>query len=687
MNLIRKILICAGIIALSSGSMTRAQNTDTSGRYGIGQTATNPANGQGNDTHYKAGNCWTLSYPLGTHVPAVMDTLTYNYQRQSIPSMVSDAYVSEGNLGSPGINMVFFERRKRTDFFFRDAIDAWRPAAYKQKFYNVYIPMTLLSYNFGGGRETRQDRLSAVFAGNVNRRIGIGANVDYLYAKGNYANQAAKDFNFGFNGYYRGDRYEMQAFYNHFNHTNLENGGITDDLYILDPAELQGGVSSINSISIPTRLTSAQNRVNGDQFYMNHAFNVGFWKEVEVNDTLTRDVYVPVTKFLYTLDYHSGAHEFKNSSASEGDEFWSDRYINSTGTFDRTHYWALANTLGVEMVEGFNKWVPFGLSAYATYETRKFRLPTDYSIGYDDTDTSPEDSPLINPLPDGVSMLRSGTQNLLWVGADLKSTLHPLLTYSAHAKFGIVGDVAGDIEIDAEAATRFRMLGDTVQIKAKGFFHNLEQPWLIKHYISNHFAWDNSGFGKTRDFRISGELTIPWTKTVLSAGVENIQNYVYFNADGMPAQNSGNIQIFSASLDQKLSFGIWNWDNRITFQSTSDNTAIPLPALTIYSNMYLKFTAFKVLHVQFGVDCDYYTRYRGMNYQPALMAFTANNDTHVGNFPFCNVYATCKLYKVRFYVLYSHVDQNLFTRNCFAMPHYPVNPRKLQFGLSIDFAN
>lgn len=683
MNFTRKITVLAAIIVMALTSMANAQGM----RPGNGAHGTTATGTSATETHYKAGNCWMLSYPLGAHRPAVMDTLTYNYQRLSIPSMVSDAWVSEGNMGSPGINMIFFDRQKRTDFFFQDAINAWRPTSYKQKFYNVYIPMTLLSYNFGGGRETRQDRLSAVFAGNVNRRIGIGAHIDYLYAKGNYANQSAKDLNFGFNGYYRGDRYEAQAFYYHFNHTNLENGGITDDLYILDPAELQGGVSSISSMSIPTRLSGAQNRVNGDQFYMNHAYNVGFWKEVQVNDTLTRDIYVPVTKFLYSLDYKSGSHDFKNTSVSEGDEFWANRYLNSSGTFDRSHYWSLANTLGVEMVEGFNKWVPFGLSAYATFDTRKFRLPTDYSLGYGDEESSDDEPALTDPLPENVAMLRKGSQNLLWVGAELNSTQHPVLTYSARAKFGIIGDVAGDVEIDAEAATRFRMLGDTVQIKAKGFFHNTAQPWLIKHYISNHFAWNNSEFGKTRDFRIGGELTIPWTKTVLSAGVENIQNYVYFNANGLPVQESGNIQVFSASLDQKLSFGIWNWDNRITYQATSNNTAIPLPALSIYSNMYLKFTAFKVLHVQFGIDCDYYTRYRGMNYQPALMAFTTNDDVHVGNFPFCNVYATCKLYKVRFYVLYSHVDQNLFTRNSFAMPHYPVNPRKLQFGLSVDFAN
>ena len=116
--------------------------------------------------------------------------------------------------------------------------------------------MTLLSYNTGGGREAAQDRLKAVFSGNINARAQIGANIDYIYSKGSYNNQAAKGLIWGFSGSYIGERYELQAYFNHWNFLNKENGGITDDLYITDPAELQGGSTSVDTKSIPTRLTN-----------------------------------------------------------------------------------------------------------------------------------------------------------------------------------------------------------------------------------------------------------------------------------------------------------------------------------------------------------------------------------------------------------------------------------------------
>ena len=47
-----------------------------------------------------------------------------------------------------------------------------------------------------------------------------------------------------------------------------------------------------------------------------------------------------------------------------------------------------------------------------------------------------------------------------------------------------------------------------------------------------------------------------------------------------------------------------------------------------------------------------------------------------------------KIKKARFYVLMSHVNQGLFGgSDYFAMPLYPMNPRRFQIGISVDFAN
>ena len=623
---------------------------------------------------------WTATPPLGLHSPATIDTLLYNYYKLSVPSMVSDAYASTGNLGASGINSIYFDRKERSEFFFTDVLQPWLYNAEDQVYYNTRIPMTLLSYNWGGGRNSNQDRLKGIFSGNAGKRIQVGALLDYLYSKGGYDRQAAKNFTWGLSGSYMGDRYEAQASFNSFNTVNMENGGITDDLYITDPAELQGGVSSIDAKAIPVNLNDAFSRVKGAEFLMNHRYKVGYYHEEQINDTTVKRTYIPVSSFIWTFDYKKNSHKFINQSASEDADFFENSYLSMTGTEDETKYWRIRNTVGVSLLEGFHKYAKFGLAGFATHEIRKYTQTPDTMLR---SSYKPEG---LTPFPE-FAIDQSATENLVWVGGQLTKQRGSLLTYEATAQFGLVGPVAGDIDVSGSISTKFKLFGDSVKITGEGFFKNTEVPYLLKNYLSNHFAWKND-FGKERRFRVGGNIDIPHTGTNLSAGVENIQNMVYFNTVAMPTQESGSVQIINARLRQNLRFGIFNWNNTVTYQTSTNESVLPLPKISIYSNMFLLFKIAKVLKVQLGVDCNYYTKYYAPAYQPATMMFYNQTEKKLGNYPFMNVYANMKLYKTRFYVMYSHFNQGLFGGSeYFGALHYPINPSRLQFGVSVDFAN
>lgn len=647
-----------------------------------GKTSDKQASTQKADT-VKTGSAWTLTFPLGDHIESTIDTLTYNYQQRSIPAMQSDAYVTTGNLGAEGINMIYFNRPQRNTFFFKDALDTWLPSFSNQKFYNIYVPTTILEYGFAGNKETHQDRLQAELMGNVNRRIGIGGKVDYLYSKGAYENQATKDLSFGLSFYYNGEHYEAQTFFNQYNFLNKENGGIIDELYITDPAEVQAGVTSVNTKDIPTNLTNSLNRVNGSEFYMSHAYKMGYWKSEVINDTLTKETLIPLAKIVYSFDYQHAKHHFTNTNLTQDAEFWANRYLSLSGTDDLALMNTMTNSFGLEMLEGFRSWVKFGLSAFVSYQIQKYRQPTFY------TPVDEEQAENLTPLPEGVNVPESATKNYLWVGGRMQKDRGDLLKFAANVKFGLIGDVVGDLELSGNISTKFKLFGDSVKISANAEFSNKAQPYLLQQYISNHFAWNND-FGKTRQYKISGKLLIPWTRTTLSAGVENIQNYVYFDGTSLPKQHGGNVQVFSASLQQDFKVGILNWNNTLYYQKSSNSSVLPLPEFTVYSNLFLKFIAFKVLKLNIGVDCDYYTSYKSLNYQPATMSFhvqEGDDIKKVGNYPLINVYITARLYKTRFYIQYSHLNQGWFSKNYFYMPNYPMNPRRLEMGLAIDFSN
>lgn len=674
-------LLITTIALQMSAQVARNRPVEPSANQQFGKLSQSDARSAGKtDVTLLPSTAWSISDPLGLRYESTIDTLFENYHANFVPSLRSIAWATTGNYGTQGQNQIFMDRPQRSEFFFADALDTWTPSIDKERFYNTRIPMTILSYSTGGNKYSNQDRTSAIFSGNVNKRLQIGASMDYLYSKGSYESQAMKNFMVGAFASYIGDRYELHTFFNNYNNLNKENGGILDDRYITNPAEVQGGQTKVDNKSIPTHLTNTHNRLVGSQFYMNHRYNVGHYRYLRdsVTDTITGRVYIPVTSFIWTFDFKANHHKFLNQSGVEDTTFFANTYLALGGTNETTRYRSFKNTVGVSLLEGFNKYAKFGFAVYGTHELRRFTQVPDTVTG--------------TVLPDGLTPITDSipyrhTENLFWVGGSLTKQRGSLLTYTAQARFGVLGSVAGDIDISGDMTTKFRLGRDSVRIRAYGYFKNLEAPYLMKRFVSNHFVWANN-FSKEQRFRVGGELVIPWTRTRVNLGYETLKNYLYFNTEALPAQHSSPIHVLSVTADQRLALRAFHWDNMLTYQATSDNEVLPLPTIAIYSNLYFKFLVARVLHVQIGVDANYYTRYYAPNYNPATASFYTQVGNKCGNFLFMNAYANFKLKKARFYLMYSHANKGLFGGdNYFSIPHYPLNPGRFQLGVSVDFAN
>ena len=621
---------------------------------------------------------WRVSEPLGLHYPSTLDTIHLDYHRTMVPSMVSDAWLTTGNYGAPGQNQIFFERPLADEFFFEDAIDAWLHDTGTMRYYNTRIPMTLLSHSTGGDKYSNLDRTQLEFSGNVDRKTQVGGGIDYIYSKGSYDQQADKDFTWRLFGSHMGDRYELQTFFNHYNYTTKESGGINDDRYITDPSEVQGGETRVDNKSIPTLLTNSHSHLEGSQFYLNQLYKVGYYRyrRDSVTDTIIDRTYVPVTSFIWTLDFRSSKHQFLNKSGREDTTFFDNTYLALGGTDESSRYWRLRNTVGVSLLEGFNKYAKFGFAVYGTHEVRRYTQVNTDSVQWAEG---------MDVLP--VNVPHRKTQNLLWIGGQLTKQRGSLLRYNATAQFGVLGDAAGEIDLTGDVTTRFKMLGDSVSIKGYGYFKNLAVPYLLQHFVSNHYAWENN-FSKTKRVRVGGELDIPFSWTNVNVGYETLSDYIYWNADGLPAQHGGAIHVLSARWHQGLHFKAFNWENSVTLQTSSNEQVLPLPKFAIYSNLYATFTIAHVLHVQMGVDGNYYTKYYAPIYNPATMTFHSQQEMECGNFAIMNLYANFKMKQARFFVAWTHFNQKIHSGDAyFAMPHYPLNPARLQVGVSVNFVN
>ena len=613
-------------------------------------------------------NIWKINERTGERYTATADTLLYNYQHTTLPEGNSVAMGYLGNLGSPVISKLFFDCAERSHFFFYDAYFPYNMDVDKQLFFNTRVPYSRINYQSAGDNVNKEERLQTRFTMNFNRHLNVGFDLDFINAKGYYASQAAKQNNFSAYANYLSDRIEVHAFASQVSATNFENGGISDSTFIVNPEAIE---QSFNSQDIPTQYINTWNRMKTKQYYMSARYNLGY-NQPTLNPE--EKEFIPVASIILTSRYKEQYRRFLSYDTTrvtlpDGDvvgridTLYKNNYYKSA-VDDSTRFSTLKNTLALSMREGFRDWVKFGLTVFVEHETRNFNL--------------------LDTIGDGRYKHK---EQATTIGGILSKQQGKYLRFNAQADIGVLGENMGEFRINGNIETTLNILGKETNLSAQAYIKNLKPKFLEQQYHSKYFWWNNN-FDDTRRVYIGGKLFIPSTKTTLSVGVENIQNHIYFDKTKLPFQDGDNIQVVSARIDQDFKAGVFNWNNSIVYQTSSNEEAIPLPSLSAYSNLFIKTKIANELTLQLGVDAHYHTEYYAPGYEPALLQFYNQRKKKVGNYPIMTGYANMHLKQMRFFVMmYNIADFVMKKPNYFSLPDYPVNPTIFKFGVSVNLNN
>ena len=706
---------------------------------------------------------WTIDSRFGDRKAAVPDTLSHMFMNTVFTTGLRGEYNTTGNLGAPRINRIFTDRKNEGQFIFTQPFDFFITPIGQFHFTNTLSPFTNITYNTAGNRLNGEDHLTTKFGVNAGKKLGVGFKFDYLYGRGYYQDQSTAHFNYTMYGSYIGDHYQAHLLLSTNHQKVTENGGITNDNYIIHPESYS---DKYTTSEIPTVLSQNWNRNDNQHIFFTHRYNLGFSRKVpmtadeikakkfamaskkdnesskqeketsrnnkkdepiegrpdnakimgtepdgqkKTNDRLALDKhtadsllsieskkqadsmwmkkeFVPVTSFIHTIqfdNYRRIYQAYNTPSNYYANNYNVQEYLSGDSIYDKTRYYSLKNTFALSLLEGFNKWAKAGLKAFITSDLRHFTLPN--ATGID-----------------------SYNEHNLSIGAQLSKTQGKLLHYDAIAETWLTGSDAGQMKLDVNADLNFKLFGDTLTLSANGFLYRLNPTFYYRHFHSRHAWWDNDNLSKTIHSRIQGILNYQKTRTTLRVEIDEIKNYTYFassyntvndnrvNHAIIVKQNNGLIHLLTASISQDFTFGPINWENMITYQNSSNKTVLPVPALNIYSNLYLRFKIAHVLRCDFGADVRYFTKYYAPDYVPILgqYAIQTNTDTNgsdnrieIGNYPVANVYANFHLKHTRFFIMLSHFNAGTGRKNYFFTPHYPLNQSILRFGLSWNFFN
>ena len=616
---------------------------------------------------------WRITKRTGEIIPGNPDTILTDFVNRQHADGMSTAMAYAGNLGLPMQSRIYFDQTDRSNFMFADHYYNYAFAPEKHNFINTKIPYSNFTYHTGGSQATKEERIQGVLSLNFGKKLNVGLNVDYLYARGFYMSQSAKRMDWDFFSSYISDRHQLHLFVNPTNYTNGENGGITDDRYITDPLSIDNTKPETKSIPVNFQHASNSqqtwNRQKGTEYYLNYHYNLGFERNTDEidEDGIVIKEFIPVSSVIYTFNYINKERLFNANDSATIDAFYGNKDYWGLGLAprDTTAYWEMTNTLGLSMREGFNKWAKFDLTAFLSYERRSFSLP----------DKANDDI-----------IYRKTTQNSIYVGGEIAKRTGKFFRYEANGRFGVVGENLADIDISGKIETRIPLFKDTASITGRASIKDLSPTYYENNFRSKYFWWNND-FSKVNKVRFGGTIAFPHTKTSISLDVENVTNYIYFDKTGI-RQESASIQVMAATLNQNIKLGPLHWDNQLAYQTSSDQDVIALPDLSVYSNLYLQVLVSKVLTVQLGGNAHYFSKYYSPTYEPITQQFHIQKEMQVGNYPIISGYVNCHLKYTRFFVEFYNLSSSFINPpEYFSMPHYPLNPQTFRFGLSWDFNN
>lgn len=714
---------------------------------------------------------WTIDRRLGDVIPAEPDTLPHLFMNTTFNSGFYGDYNTTGSNYTARLSRIFIDRPYGDYFIFTEPYSFANKKPDEYLFMNTLSPYTTILYDNCGDQTNGEDHIDAKFAVNANKRLNVGFELDYAYARGYYSNQNISHFSGTLFSSYLGDRYQMHFFFNAAHQKASENGGITTDEYITHPESF---TDSYTESEIPTVLSQNWNRNDHQHIYLSHRYNFGFYRKVKMTEeeikarmfamesqkeheakkedsemdnkevrkdtkkptgrpegakimgkepgkdplniatdttrikingqaeidslkrlqaiqdsidaTMKRE-YVPVTSIIHTMDidhydhiyqsYSTPTDYYKNTYYNQGLEYGND------SIYDQAKHFRIKNTLGLALLEGFNKYVKAGLKGYITYDYCKYSMPE-----------------------------LDNNSNLFWntwseydinLGGKLSKTQGNTLHFNVAADYCLKGADQGDFTLDFDTDLNFPLFGDTVQLAASAYLYKCYPVFFQASYHSKHFWWDNDFDRETRT-RIEGTFSYQKTNTRLRVAVENINNYTYYgmsydltdnggrkNLTAGVYQESDAIKILTAQLHQNFKLGPLNWENVITYQKSDNKSILPLPDWNIFTNLYLKFRIAKVLGVELGADATYFSKYYAPDFCPGINQFAVQKNeasrVELGGYPFVDVYANMTLKGVRFFLTMTNVVNGGGNHMKFLVPHYPTNGSVLHFGVSWPFFN
>ena len=588
-----------------------------------------------------------------------LDTLQ-DYFHLYHPLYKENVSISElGNYGSPYINNDFFNRNAEMDFLFLRTRDAYLLTPEKIKYFNTATPYTQMDYSQSENKNRKNEtRFNVLHTQNINPYWNFTFRFDQARSEGQYKRQASKNNFLTLYSSYNKNQINVHSGFITNAIQNNENGGIRKDAFD-EKRILDNIVTEDIDVNLPNDTKSEFKNI---YVFSNGEYRFGKFNVIQT-ETDTFKQFRPIVGILYSFGYQRHVKQFKDNE-SEDNTFFPTSYYGEDFINDSIIFRKVSNIIQLKQYENSNRKTSFGKRAFIGQEFVKAESP--------------------GPIADVVNRQTKRFSNVYAGGGIFRETGN-FWKWNFDGRLFLLGRNAGQTELNGQISKPFSILGDSLALLfIKGKIENRVSDYFEEEFYSNHIRWKND-FKMEQNMTVNGTISFPKYKFKAGANYAIINNYIYIDTAGIPAQTEKELLVLSAFIDKDFNYRNLHFRTRALWQKASNNEFIHIPEFSTFVSAYYKFVVSKVLYTQLGVDARYNTSYFADAYDPSTGLFFLQNEIKVGDFPYIDVYASLRLKRTRVFFKMKNIGTSFINREYYTVPYYPMNRMTFRLGVQWVF--
>ena len=148
------------------------------------------------------------------------------------------------------------------------------------------------------------------------------------------------------------------------------------------------------------------------------------------------------------------------------------------------------------------------------------------------------------------------------------------------------------------------------------------------------------------------------------------------------------MSVLSASVTKDMAFGPLHLDNRVLFQVSSNQAAVPVPTLAVNARWYLQFDITRdVMQLQLGANVWYNTKYYSPGWNPAVGVFYNQAREKYNNGPVIDAFVNVQWKRACIFVKLENIGQGwpMDKFDYFSADRFIRTQRALKFGIYWPF--